>query len=241
MSHRVADGARLVDGLRDHPDYQKILSAYRKASVAQSCLADLREAGHMVGALRELLKSSRKRGSVQRAATETALLAQAVQLYARATHTAASKGDRGSIDIRPHLDPAQREDHHHLSHVRVYALAHVYPGKNIGGSAWHRGMCMLVETDHGWRVGFASNRTQIDAQTLQALERQIPVAGRVALAIFHKRTTALSSLLQASGAPLAAYEDALIDLAAIMGPDGARAAINGLIGGEASHWTGKRA
>ena len=98
---------------------------------------------------------------------------------------------------------------------------------------------MLVETENGWRVGFASNRTQIDMQTLNVLERQVPVAGKIALAIFHKRTTALSSLLQASGAPLAAYEAALIDLGAVMGPEAAKAAISGLTGGEASHWTGK--
>ena len=101
----------------------------------------------------------------------------AVILYARATATSGSQGERGSVSPVDHLTAVQLADHEALLRVRNRALAHVYVGERMhDDETWHEDLFFAVETDQGWKPAAASHRLQFHRPTLDRLRRQVPIA-----------------------------------------------------------------
>ena len=138
---------------------------------------------------------------MNRAATEFALLMSAVTLYARATRTSGSQGERGSVSIVAKLSPAQLEDHEVLIDIRNRALAHVYSGEATADGVWHDERLFAVDCgDIGWQPASVTKRFQFNQSTFDRLLRQIPVAHALLLARFHERIHQLTDLLNRSDA-----------------------------------------
>jgi hypothetical protein len=193
--------------LEADPQYAKLGYAVRSALVAQSCVADIRQAVDCCAALRSVLGSPRKIGTIERLTIESSLLANAVMLYARATATAAKDGERGAIKITPKMTTEQRADHDILVTIRNRALAHVYTAEPIDGELWHQAVLFAVETEGtGWRPAAGSRRVQNNLSTLERLERQLPVAHAMLTAKSRKRIDAITGMLNDDPLPLATFE-----------------------------------
>lgn len=87
------------------PEFSKLNKIIAKALLYQSCRADLAQAETCVVGLKQLLNSPRKAGTLEKLATESALLMQAVLLYERATAGNGGRGQRGSLGIASKLPP----------------------------------------------------------------------------------------------------------------------------------------
>lgn len=214
---RFVDLEHLANELSGDTRYRRIATVIRKAALTQSCIADIAQAQSNVDALRPLLASSRGQGTIGRAATENALLFQAVILYARATATSGQSGERGSISILEKLDDAQRIDHKSLVDLRNRAVAHVYSGEAVAGDVWHKQALYLVETDQGWKTASAVLRLQVSRDTLDRLDRILPVAHSLLLARFHKHTGKITDLMNEHGVSIATFDRCPFDAATFFG------------------------
>lgn len=133
---------------------------------------------------------------MNRAATEFALLMSAVMLYARATGTSGSQGERGSISIIGKLTADQLDDHETLIEIRNRALAHVYAGEVTADGVWHDERLFAVDCGAiGWQPASVTKRFQFNQSTFDRLRRQVPVAHALLLARFHERIGQLTDLL----------------------------------------------
>lgn len=179
---RVIDLTALQAALQRAGEMPEIADKVRRALVAQSCLADVREASGCVSALKKVLGSARGYRSQERGSTEASLLSQAIFLCVRATLTrlarrpAGEAPERGPIDIRSKLPQELALDLDALNAIRGQALAHVYFDRPLFGVDWHQGAILAVEKADGWLVGAATRRVQLDHVALARLERLLPAA-----------------------------------------------------------------
>jgi hypothetical protein len=203
---RFTDLRGMARDLGDDPVYRRLATTIGKAARAQSCASDLAQARTAYESLDALLASPRKKGSIERSATENALLMTAVLLYARATSTSGGKGERGSIDISSKLNDGQLLDHKALVDVRNRALAHVYSREPVADDLWHADQLFLVETEQGWKPAAATKRYQFHRPTLDRLHRQVPVASELVTETFHKHTNRITELLSSNPVELSLFE-----------------------------------
>jgi hypothetical protein len=231
---RFTDLRGMAGDLSDNPLYRKLATTIGKAATAQSCASDLAQARTVCQALDALLASPRKKGSIERSATENALLMTGVLLYVRATSTSGGKGERGSIDISSKLNEDQLIDHKALVEVRNRALAHVYSRELVANDLWHEDQLFLVETEQGWKPAAATKRFQFHRPTLDRLRNQVPVASALITAIFHKHTNRLTELLSSNPVELALFEKNLFDPIPFFGSEqGVLSALAGMPSGSA--------
>ncbi len=216
---RFTDVRGIANDLGDDPAYRKVATTIRKMAVAQSCASDLAQAQTCCETLDTLLASPRKKGTLERSATEHALLMNAVLLYARATSTSGGRGERGSVGVSSKLTEGQRLDHEAIVAVRNRALAHVYSHEIVGDDLWHDDRLFLVETQDGWKAAAATRRVQFSRLTLDRLLRQVSVARSIVTEAFHKHTNALTELLTSNPVELALFEKNLFDPIAFFGSE----------------------
>ena len=214
---RFADLRGVSTTLGDDEPYRRLKTSINKAVRVQSCVSDIAQSLNCVEALEALLQSPRKQGTVQRASTETALLATAVQLYARGAGDSRSKGERGPISIAGELTAGQLGDHQHILDVRHRALAHVYNNERIADATWHEDAVLLVETEEGWQPIVASHRVQVHEPTIQALHRQLPVADQILRRRFHSHLSKAIDLLNEAPTSNVVLERNLVDPVQIFG------------------------
>jgi hypothetical protein len=170
-----------------------------------------------------------------RTATENALLMAAVLLYARATSTSGSMGERGSVDIASKLEEKQLIDHGALLDVRNRALAHVYSRSVVADDVWHDDSFFLVETDQGWKPAAATKRFLFHRPTLELLRRQLPVAEQLVTEVYHKRLNRLTELLSKNPVEWSVFEKNLFDPVSFFGSEQAVLdALRGMPHGSAS-------
>jgi hypothetical protein len=235
---RFTDLRGIVRDIQDDPAYPGLANTIRRASTAQSCVSDLRQAETCCEALEALLLSPRKKGTMTRSTTENALLMTGVLLYARATSTSGSMGERGSTDISSKLDAAQLIEHEALLEVRNRALAHVYSRTMIADGVWHDDTFFLVETDQGWKPAAGTKRFLFHRPTFDRLRRQLPIAGRLVKEVYHKRLNRLTDLLSENPVEWAIFEKNLFDPIQFFGSEqGVLNALAGMSDGEASGLT----
>lgn len=176
-SHLVCDLESVAQALAGDVSAARFLGAVKNLLHVQSCLSDLKQAADSLAALEALLASPRKRGTKERAATETALLSTAANLYARAVASAGGgrEGGRGSTNIRDRLPVSSRSDHDLIVRVRNRALAHVYHEEALGGEIWHRSRAFLVEFSEGWRTAAFTQKLGFDGTLFRRLLSLVPV------------------------------------------------------------------
>lgn len=151
--------------------------AIGRALRVHSCVVDLHEADQCRLAMQQKLDAQAEAGRDD--VTEAALLATAVQLYARATSTSLKNdGDRKSFRIEDALKrkPEQLSDHKLLLVLRSRVFAHVYENEEVAGQAWNRASVFFFLHEGLWRIGSATNRVKFDWEPLDRLGRQLPVA-----------------------------------------------------------------
>ncbi|UAJ10004.1 hypothetical protein [Polymorphobacter megasporae] len=173
---RFVDLRGVARDVGDDIRYARLLTTLRKAAQAQSCQSDLSQALSCCDALKQLLLSPRKRGTIERSSIESSLLFNAITLYARGTSTSGKMSERGPIDINSKLDDNQRDDHQILLKIRNRAIAHVYLEEDVADAIWHHENLFLVEIEDGWKIGAATKRVQFHKPTLDRLYRQLPIA-----------------------------------------------------------------
>ncbi len=225
---RFTDLRGMADDLGDDPAYRKVARTIRKAAVAQSCASDLTQVATCCVALDALLASPRKAGTIERGATENALLINGVLFYARATSTNGSFGERGSISISAKLSAEQLEDHKAIIDVRNRSVAHVYTGAVVGDDIWHRDKLFLVETDEGWKPAAVTRSFQFHRLTLDRLRRQAPVARDIIIERFHAHINKLMAVLRTNPVPIALFEANQFDPVEFF--ESERAVLNALAG-----------
>lgn len=232
---RFCDAEHLADRLEHRDEFRRLRAMIRQAVVAQSCRADLAQAQTCCDALDALLQSPRKRGTLERRSTESALLSQAVLLYGRATVTNTGRTERGPITIADRLTPEQRADHEALLEVRNRAIAHVYLNEQVSGETWHHGLVFFIEDGQGWRPAGASKTHQFHGETFARLKRQLAIATNIVRARFRKRVDAIALTLNESGIPIEAVEACLFDPVERFGSvEAVGQVLQGMPGGETS-------
>lgn len=187
------DLGALADDLAKRGDVQ-LRALISQAWKANSCTADLRQAVDCAGVLREMINRPREDDTPRLLATERALMTTIILLYARATSTNGHGGERGPIQLdRKKLSDDEWADHCAILDVRNQAMAHVYASRKLGAHEWHREKFFAIQLDNGaWKPASATNQTGFHAQTLDRLERMLPVAAQIVQGKFHalmKRVT----------------------------------------------------
>jgi hypothetical protein len=172
---RFADLRGIANSLAKDNRYRRLNSIIKSAGIAQSCLADLRQATDYCTLLTTMhadgVPRTESYGTLQ-----NALMLQAVILYARATMTSGSSGERGAIKIETKLEPQSLVDHKLLISIRNRAVAHVYAGEQLAGQIWHKEGLLLIHHDRKFTPTATTTRVGFHGPTLACLERQIPVA-----------------------------------------------------------------
>lgn len=235
---KFADGEALAGDLERDPRFELLAEIIRRAALEQSCASDLSQAQSCCDALEWLLASPRKRGTMERSATENALLMTAITLYARATATVGKRGERGSVNIRARLakvDPALATDHDTIVAIRNRAFAHVYPNEAVGGDVWHEERPFLVDQGAGWLPAGAKRSIQFHKPTFERLLRLLPCAQRLMIEKYHKSTNRMTELYNANPIPTALLEKHLVDPVEFFGSEeSVRNALAGIPKGSAS-------
>lgn len=216
----------------------KLRAMMTQAWRAQSCLGDLKQAMDCAASLSELLKRPKDQDTSAAMATEKALMATAIMLYARATSTSSGKGERGSIQLaETRLAPDEWLDHNALLDVRNQAMAHVYSSRRLSDHSWHRDIFFAVDFGGGvWKAASASNQTSFHAATFARLQRMLPIAHRELKARFHERMEAVTKAIN-SDVPAELLRKHVFDpLPVFGGVEGVHIVLGGAAFGEASYW-----
>jgi hypothetical protein len=165
--------------ISSQPELTSLGRIIRRALLYQSCRADLAQAETCIAALKQLLQSPRKKGTIERAATESALLMQAALFYQRATAGNGQRNERGSVGIEPKLSAELITDHKLIVNLRNRAIAHVYHDETIGGQIWSEQSILLIEQDSGFRPCVTTRSSQFNVEIYEALARLLPVATEI--------------------------------------------------------------
>lgn len=145
---------------------------------AEACLGDLLQAKDCCKILRAKVNDKVEPFGLEEQTIVKALQTTAVSLYARATSTGAKPGERGSIKLdKKQMTDEQNADHKALILLRNQALAHVNREHKMGTRVWHQVVLFAVRSDAGqWIPAAATNETTWNRETLDCLDRMLPVA-----------------------------------------------------------------
>ncbi|HEX8240502.1 MAG TPA: hypothetical protein VF574_12250 [Allosphingosinicella sp.] len=176
--HVTIDLLALAAALERRGGKRKLAGALRNAWRAQSCVADLRQAEVICETLDQLTDGLPTFGLPLLLNIQSCLLSTAILLYARATSTGGSQGERGSVQLPPSkLTPRQREDHKTLVGIRNGALGHVQTDASLAGDFWHRDYLFAKRVQPGtWGVASGSTSIGLHFEAMAILRRQLPVA-----------------------------------------------------------------
>jgi hypothetical protein len=173
------DVRSLYSQISTHSELAALRRTIRRALLFQSCRADLAQAETCIAALKQILRSSRKRGTIERTATESALLMQAALLYQRATDGNGRRNERGSVGIKSKLPADMIQDHELIVNLRNRAVAHVYHGEQIGKQIWSEQAILLIEQKTGFLPCVTTRTSQFNTQIFESLARLLPEASKI--------------------------------------------------------------
>ena len=222
---RFTDLRAMADDLSSDPRYSRLVPTIRSMLHAQSCVSDLGQSKDALEALEVLAASPRKKGTIGRGATESALLTTAVLLYARATSTSGKQGERGSIRIEAHLTPDQLADHEVLLGIRNRALAHVYTEEPIDQQIWHSERAFAVELGEGWIPACGGERVQLNFTVMARLRRQLPVARSILHDRYQEHVGKMVKLMADEPVPLETFVAHCFDPVPVFGSEQAVAEV----------------
>lgn len=164
--------------LKPNTKQRKLKGVLLQAWRAEACLGDLLQSRDCCRRLRSMVDQNDGSHGPEVQTVIKALQTTAVMLYARATSTSGKAGERGSIQLKKEsLSSEQKEDHATLIALRNEALAHVNPNHKVGDRLWHKVILFAVPNAHGqWVPAAATNETTWHRDTLERLERMLPLA-----------------------------------------------------------------
>lgn len=216
----------------------KLRAMMTQAWKVQSCLGDLSQAMDCAEVLRELIKRPKQEDTPALMATERALMASAIMLYARATSTNGRGGERGSVQLSENkLRAEEWADHNSILDVRNQAMAHVYSSRKLNDHNWHRDLFFAVHLgSRQWKPASASNQTSFHAATFARLDRMLPVARRELKEKFLERMEAVTRVIN-DDLGEGILERYIFDPVSVFGSEeGVRLVLAGVEPGEASFW-----
>jgi hypothetical protein len=158
---------------------QPLAGKIRRARDLASAHTDLTIALESLDALSTLLDSQHSE-DFGRAVTESALLNNAVVLYARATKT--NSDERGPFDLRTRLSVEEKVVHQELVDLRDKAIAHFGSGGSYTG-LWQVEVVVLQVTGETVRPGVATRRQTIDKKLMARMRKQIETAHGIVRAV----------------------------------------------------------
>ncbi len=149
----------------------------RRAGDLHSLSTDLVLALKCLDTLEEFFEASDSLGPFQsedaKLATQSALLNNALVLYARATITTSKQ--RGGFDLRSRFCEEGRIAHKELVDLRDCAIAHFGSGGSYAGE-WQAELVILQCQGEDTRVGFVTRRQIVDRQLVLRARKQIDLA-----------------------------------------------------------------
>lgn len=191
----------IADSLKRNGKHKHLKWTLLRAWRAESCLADLVQAKDCCHALRKRRSDEEGPQKAHEHIEEKSLLTTALLLYARATHTSGKGVERGSISLeRGRLSKSEWKDHQELIGLRNQAVAHVNPEHQTSGRTWHKVVLFAVRQSNGlWKPAASSNETSFHKETLERLERMLPIAEEIVLEKFNKRLTDVQAQINEAG------------------------------------------
>ncbi len=123
-----------------------------------------------IDALDALLRSPKAPDDFHRAITESALLNNAVVLYARATKTTSE--ERAGYDLRHRFTEDEKIAHQELVDLRDSAIAHFGSGKSYAG-LWQVDLVLLHVKPEAAKPAVATRRQTIDLKLAARARKQI--------------------------------------------------------------------
>lgn len=216
---RVASLEAIAQAIADPNNRTRLTDMIRRMKVAQSCVADLTLASHTIEALVELMRTGWQLSPVHSVAAEHAMIANAVLLYARATSTHGSVGERGSISIEDRLSSEDRADHRRLLALRNRALAHVYSEELFGENVWHQESAIALDNGYSWVPLVASVRVQVEPETIATLAGLLPKAIALVRDTYQKSNERVVNEMHRIGVTQQEFEAQLIDPISLFGSE----------------------
>jgi len=197
--------------------HETLLKAWR----TEACLGDLLQATDCCKILRAKVDEKGETFGPDEQTIIKALQTTAVGLYVRATSTSGKSAERGSIKIsNEKLTKAQKADHDALVMLRKQAMAHVNPDYKMGARVWHKVSLFAVPSGTGqWMPAAATNETTWNRETLECLERMLPVAIKLIEEKFMIRLKAASEALNDAGISETAFKKFQFDPVEVFGSD----------------------
>ena len=211
----------LSENLNRTNKHRKLNKILLQAWRAQSCLGDLLQADECCKFLRLKVDEKDEITEPQEQTIIKALQNSAVNLYARATSTSGKLGERGSIQLDTgQLAKEQKEDHEALITLRNQALAHVNLEHKMGARLWHKISLFAVLNCIGhWQLAAAPNETTWNRETLECLERMLPLAIKFMQGKSRTRISAASEALNEAEISEATFRKFLFDPVKVFGSD----------------------
>lgn len=191
----------LADTLSRNGKHKHLKRTLLQAWRAESCLGDLVQAKDCCAALKKRRAHEKGPQDVDGHIVERSLLTTALLLYGRATHTGGKAAERGAISLeRGQMSKAFWDDHQELISLRNQAVAHVNPEHQTAGRTWHKVVLFAVRQSNGsWKPAASSNETSFHRETLDRLERMLPVAEEIVLGKFNKRLADVQTQINEAG------------------------------------------
>ena len=217
---------------------RRLSGALRNAWRSQSCLADLRQAQDICGVLDQLTAGPL---FIESTLTQIqgSLLASAILLYARATHTSGSGNERGAITLDDKkLSAEQRQDHRALIKIRNTALGHVESRAAIEGDMWHVDYLFAKRVSPDtWSFASASASIGFNIDAFAMLKRQLPISADTVAAKARERLDDINKVLKEANPSDAAMMRYAVDPVAWFGSvESARMMLDGAPGVEKTSW-----
>lgn len=208
-----ADLLALSKDLKRTAKQKKLKGTLLQAWRAEACLGDLLQASDCCERLRAIVDQEGKSHDPAEQTVIKALQTTAVMLYARATSTGGKSVERGSIQLNKQgLSSEQKEDHEALISLRNEALAHVNPTHKVGDRLWHKVSLFAVPNAHGqWTPAAATNETTWHRETLERLERMLPLAIEFVAEKFKIRLKTVEDSMAEAGIDEAMFRKYLFD------------------------------
>lgn len=182
-AHDVYDLGALADALQTRMEYRKLVGVIRRAIDVYSLCTDLVMAEDSCAAILSLPPDKGEADSL-RAITESALICNAVVLYARATKTS-SKTRRG-FDLSSRFSEEERTIHDEICDLRDDAVAHFGAGGSYRGD-WKGETAVLHVTERDARIGVVNRRLVHDRSLVQRIKGQVAVAKTLMSAVYAER------------------------------------------------------
>ncbi|MES1156608.1 MAG: hypothetical protein ABUL73_02405 [Alphaproteobacteria bacterium] len=176
----VGDKTYNLSALADRLFFEKRLlplaHKIRRARDLHSLSADLAMAIESLDALEAVeveMKNPKAPDDLAKIITQSALLNNAVVLYARATKTTSKK--RGGYDLWSRFSEEEKVTHKELTDLRDEAIAHFGTGGSYRGE-WQAELVILQSRGEETKPGVTTRRKTLDRDLVQRARKQIQMA-----------------------------------------------------------------